>query len=347
MEIKILFQQGHSVRHIAKQLGMSRNTVKKYLASSMNKPCYQTRPSKKQKLDDYKSYLEERQRAASPGWIPATVLYREICAKGYKGSISLLRAFMVSVKKPTIKENIVRFETLPGLQMQIDWAVFSKGSCRLSAFIATLGYSRMSYVEFVNNERLETLLGCLINAFEYFGGSTQQLLFDNMKTVVLKRDAYAQGQHRFQPTLWHFAKHYGFMPKLCKPYRAQTKGKVERFISYLRHSFYLPLRAQLAQVGLTVNIHTANVAVKNWLNQIANCRIHAGLREKPHERFRAEQPLLLRLPPTPYELRLPTRVISHELTLPAHPVNDLHQEPIQHDLQVYQTIFNQQLGESL
>lgn len=107
----------------------------------------------------------------------------------------------------------------------------------------------MSYVEFVDNEKIDTLLKCLINAFEYFGGLTEYLLFDNMKTIVLKRDAYGQGIHRFHNKLWDFAKHYGFIPKLCAPYRAHTKGKVERFIGYLRHSFYVPLRSSLAQAN--------------------------------------------------------------------------------------------------
>src|SRR5438132_13583805 len=95
-----------------------------------------------------------------------------------------------------------------------------------------------------------------------------------MRTVVLERHGDGRGRHRFHPGFLDFARHCGFQPRLCAPYRAQTKGKVERFIRYLRESFWVPLSSRLAQEGLIVDRETANLAVKRWLRDVANARIH-------------------------------------------------------------------------
>jgi transposase len=336
MEIKILYRQGYSIRHIAKRLGISRNTVKRYLrATDASCLAYSLRSKQAGKLDPYQSYLLDRQEAAKPDKIPATVLYNEIVAQGYAGSISLLRQFLrTQVNLPAAP--IIRFETDPGKQMQVDWAHFRCGSKPLSAFIATLGYSRMSYVEFVTNQRIETLLECLLHAFEYFNGLTQELLFDNMKTVVLTRNAYAPNQHRFHPKLWEFAKQYGFIPKLCQPYRAQTKGKVERFIRYLRYSFYVPLRATLQQANIIVDLQTANHAVQRWLNDTANCRMHASLNQRPIDLFSQEKNQLISL------VSASCSPVANESTARKFVVlPEIEQPPLQHDLSIYQAILNQ------
>ena len=288
LQIKILHQQGQSARQIAKQLGLSRNTVKRYLQKTVDVPTYTARPQVLGKLTSYQTYLTQRQQAANPHWIPATVLFREIKEQGYQGSMSLLCQFLRTLKPSPSSQPIVRFETALGKQLQVNWAEFRRGKQRLCALIATLGYSRFSYVEFVTDQRLDTLLQGLIHAFDFFGGVPEQLLFDNMKTVVIERHAYAKGRHRFQAKLWDFAKHYGFVPKLCSPYRAQTKGKVERFIGYLRHSFFIPLQATLASANLRVDVATANQAVKHWLTQVANVRLHATLQQRPLDLWRRD-----------------------------------------------------------
>ena len=109
-----------------------------------------------------------------------------------------------------------------------------------------------------------------------------------MKTVITQRNAYGLGIHRFHSGLWEFAKEAGFIPRLCRPYRAQTKGKVERFIRYLRYSFYVPLNAQLKQAGLSLDVDTANIEVKKWLRDVANVRVHQTLDEQPIHRWDAE-----------------------------------------------------------
>ena len=122
-----------------------------------------------------------------------------------------------------------------------------------------------------------------------FGGVTREVLFDNMKTVVLERNTYGRGVHRFHAGFLDFAKHAGFMPRLCQPYRARTKGKVERFIGYLKRSFWVPFVASMRQLGLAPDKHAANAAVSRWLREVANARVHATTGEVPAARLLIER----------------------------------------------------------
>ena len=184
VEIRVLSRQGKSIREIARMLAVSRNTVRRYLRGE-GLPHYEreTRPSK---LDQYKQYIAERVKAAAPEWIPATVLLRELRRLGYPGGISILKEHLATLRPVAKPEPLIRFETEPGRQMQVDFATIRRGRDRFSVFIATLGWSRASYVEFVTDERMETLLGCHERAFYYFGGVLREVLYDNMRTVVIK-----------------------------------------------------------------------------------------------------------------------------------------------------------------
>ncbi|WP_215796453.1 IS21 family transposase [Paludibacterium paludis] len=298
VEIQILIRQGKSIREITRMLGVSRNTVRRHLREA-NSHRYKERPPRPSKLDPFIGYLRRRIREAHPQWLPTTVLMREIEPLGYSGSLSLLKQFYLPLR-PTRSQDadpVVRFETEPGQQMQADFVVFRRGASPLSAFVATLGYSRLSFVRFVDSEDFESVQECLLAACHYFHGVPRQALFDNMKTVVLERDAYGPGQHRFHPGLLSLAKTLGFVPKLCRPYRAKTKGKVERFNRYLRESFYNPLASRLKGAGLRVDVATANREVERWLAEVANVRLHATLKERPLDRWRHELDALQALPP--------------------------------------------------
>lgn len=122
------------------------------------------------------------------------------------------------------------------------------------------------------------------------------ILYDNMKTVIVERDCYGEGKHRLQSGFWDFSKHYGFIPKVCRPYRAQTKGKVERFIHFLKYSFYYPLIGELRSSGLIVDEATANFKVLHWLNEVANQRCHGTTGEIPFVRLQEEQGHLQTVP---------------------------------------------------
>src|SRR5262245_40649507 len=286
MEVGILRRQGRSLREIAVEMGMAVNTVRRYLAEG-GPPQYGPRPAQGSKLDPFKSYLEQRVKAAQPHWIPATVLAREIREQGFTGCDRLVSRHVRMLKPVEKADPLVRFETAPGEQLQIDWIEFPREI--LAAFVATLGFSRASYVEYVLDERIETLIGCHIGAFEFFGGVALEALYDNMKTVVIERDAFGPGQHRFHPSLWDLAKHYNVRPRLCRPYRAKTKGKVERFNRYLRYSFHVPLVTRLRQAGLTLDRETANVEVRRWLRDVANARVHGETSWVPAEALVAER----------------------------------------------------------
>jgi transposase len=326
VEIRVLRRQGKSIREIARLLDVSRNTVRRYLRSE-GLPRYE-RGAQPSKLDRYKHYIEERVKAAAPDWIPATVLLRELKALGYPGGYSTLKNHLATLRPTVPSEPVIRFETDPGRQMQADFATIRRGRDRLAVFIATLGWSRATYVEFVNDERLETLLGCHERAFFFFGGVPREVLYDNMRTVVTDRDQYGPGLHRYNRTFLDFAHHHGFLPRLCRPYRAKTKGKVERFIGYLRASFYIPLASQLRPEGLKVDRDTANARVGTWLREVANARVHATTGEIPLVRLELERERLQPMP-TPW----PGMILRSRTTTRA-----LIPRGYQHSLRIYEEL---------
>lgn len=320
VEIRVLRRQGKSIREIARMLDVSRNTVRRYLRAE-GLPRYE-REARPSKLDRYKNYLDERVKSAAPEWIPATVLLRELRALGYQGGYSILKDYLATLRPVATPEPVIRFETDPGRQMQADFATIRRGRDRLAVFIATLGWSRATYVEFVTDERLETVLRCHESAFYFFGGIPREVLYDNMRTVVTDRDQYGPGLHRYNRTFLDFAHHYGFLPRLCRPYRAKTKGKVERFIGYLRGSFYIPLASQLRADGLKVDRDTANARAGTWLREVANARVHGTTGEVPLVRLELERERLQSMPtpwpgvikPTPSKAPAPTpRGYQHSL----------------------------------
>src|SRR5690606_2309829 len=112
-------------------------------------------------------------------------------------------------------------------------------------------------------------------AMIYFGGVPEHVLFDNAKSIIIKRDAYGDKQHQWHAGLLSMARDYGFVPRVCRPYRAKTKGKVERFNSYLKGSFLVPLAASLKMAGLKLDVVSANAHIGPWLAEVANARLHA------------------------------------------------------------------------
>jgi transposase len=270
--------------------------------------------------------------SAAPERLAATVLLRELRERGYAGGYSILKEYLARLRPAAIPEPVERFETTPGEQMQVDWAVIRRGADRLSVFVATLGWSRAAYVEFVADERLEALLSCHEHAFLGFGGVPREVLYDNMRTVVLERNRYGRGRHRFHPAFLDFAGHCGFRPRLCQPYRAQSKGKVERFIRYLRGGLWLPLASRMAAEKVLVDQAAANLAVGRWLREVANARVHATTGEVPAERLEVERRTLGPVPP-PYGGQLPRRKVE----APSPPAPRV--VGLQHSLAIYDTLF--------
>ncbi len=293
--IHVLHKQGLSIRAIAGKLGLSRNTVRRHLAKPSELPRYQKRPKRPAKLDAYKDYIHERIQAAKPHWIPAAVLFREIKALGYEGGSSMVRVY-VSQLKPTTDEAITRFETEPGQQLQVDFTTIRRGKRSLKAFVATLGYSRATFVRFTDAEKQDDWLEGIEGACSYFGGVAREILFDNAKCIMIERDAYGDGKHRWNPSLLEQARRLGYRPKACRPYRAKTKGKVERFNRYLKESFITPLAASLKTAGLELTTELANAHVGPWLSEVAQQRIHGTTGVKPAKRLADERLVLLPFP---------------------------------------------------
>lgn len=329
MEIRVLAKHGKGVREIAREVGVSRNTVRRYLRST-DVARYRERPPQPGKLSAFEDFIRHRLASALPDRLAATVLLRELRARGYAGGYTLVKDFVAAQQPPPVADPVARFETAPGQQMQVDWATIRRGEDRLSVFVATLCWSRAAYVEFVTDERLETLLSAHEHAFLAFGGVPDEVLYDNMRTVVLQRDRYGPGKHRFQPGLLDFAGHCGFRPKLCRPYRAQTKGKVERFIRYLRGSFWVPLASRMAAEGVVVDAAAANLAAARWLREVANARTHATTGAVPAERLAEERPALRDIP-APYGGIVPAALDRQLRTV--RPIRG-----IQHPLAIYDTL---------
>lgn len=327
VEIRVLARQGHSIKAIARELAVSRNTVRRYLRGEAEQPRYPAREPRATKLGPFEAYLQERIEAARPRWIPATVLLREIHAQGYTGGISQLKAYLRPFKQRP-EEPVVRFETPPGKQLQVDFTTIRRGRDPLKAFVATLGYSRATYVRFSAREDSEAWLSGLREAFHYFGGVPLEALFDNAGAIITERDAYGDGQHRWHPALQALAETYGFRPKVCRPYRAKTKGKVERFNGYLKGSFVTPLAATLKSAGLTLDVHTANAHIGRWLAEVAHRRIHGTTGVQPAVRLAEEQGSLLPLPTSGPTAPLAAPRVSRPLP----------HESLQHPLSVYDAL---------
>lgn len=296
--IKKLLKKGLSKSAVARKLGISRNTVSRYA----NKPDGYiptiVKEPKETLVDPYLPHIVNMLQTAKDEdvYIPTTVIYEDIKLQGYEGSLRWLQQVINqhNLRDRILKEELVRFETTPGKQMQVDWIEFPKDN--LSAFVATMGHSRVSYVQYVTDEKIETLIQCHLNAFKYFGGIPQEGLYDNMKTVIIERNKYGYGKHKLNAMFEDFAKHCGFKIKVCKPYRAKTKGKVERFNHYLRYSFHNGLRVKLAMKNYELNIDNANAEVIKWLDNHANKRIHSTTLQQPFKLLKDELPYLKAIP---------------------------------------------------
>jgi len=176
------------------------------------------------KLGPYIEYVRARVEAARPAWIPAVVLLREIQERGYQGGLSQLKAYLAPLKNRE-PEPLVRFETPPGEQMQADFTYVRRGRYPLLAFVATLGYSRASFVRFTVAEDTQTLSHCLRESLIYFGGVPEHVLLDNPKTVVIERDFYGEGQHRYNRELLALARSSGSGPGSAVPTGPKRRGR--------------------------------------------------------------------------------------------------------------------------
>lgn len=281
MEIRSDYQKGLSYTEIGRKHNIDPRTAKKYALSS-SKPKYELIQPKSSKLDPYKQqidlWLEEAPYSAQR-------IYEKLLEMGFPGKSTIVQDYVASVKKKLNDKATVRFETMPGLQGQVDWGffenyrVYENGEMKkLYCFLMILGYSRMRYIEFVTDMSTSTLVRCHINAFRYFGGYPEEILYDNMKQVVIKR-LLKQEDSELNKQFEDFAGFYGFKPVLCRPYRGQTKGKVERTVQFVRDNFMIGIRYN--------SLHDLNGQALTWCNKV-NSKVHSTTNEIPFERLKQE-----------------------------------------------------------
>ena len=300
-----LHRQGLTVSEIARQSGLDRKTVRRYIQRGLEPPTYSPREPRQTLLDPFAGYLRDRVRAY-PGLTGARLL-RELKDLGYPGGYTAVTDFLRDVRPRSAPGFEVRFETAPGEQGQVDFAQFQvvftdePTTPRIVwLFSMVLGYSRLIWARFVMHQDLPTVLRCHVAAFEALGGAPRELLYDRMKTAVI-RDGEQDGIV-YNRALIDLARHYGFFPKACQPYRAKTKGKVERPFRYIREDFFLARGFR--------NLADLNDQLRRWLDGVANPRLHATTRRVVNEAFAEERLHLRPLPLAPFRavLRLERRI---------------------------------------
>ncbi len=292
--VKHYLEQGLTKAAIAERVGVSRRTIHYWLASGefdrpIGRPVrYPARPTK---LDRYKAIIRERLETYPE--LSAVRLFEEVRAAGYPGSLTQLKVFVRRVRPRPPVEPVVRFETPPGKQAQVDFADVRFPWGKRFGLLVVLGYSRLLWLHFYPRKTMRVLCEGLEAAFRFFGGVPRELLFDQLKAVVVEDQRPDGGRVLENPEFLRFAAHWGFRIRACRPYRAKTKGKVERPVRYVRQSLIYG-REFLDHADL-------NAQAADWLERVANVRVHATTKEQPIVRFeRDEQTVLLPLAPRPY-----------------------------------------------
>jgi transposase len=297
-DIEELKRQGLSIRAISGLTGYDRKTIRKYLIQPESTPVYGPRPVAPSKLDAFKAYLDERLKA---GVWNAQVLLRELRARGYPGGYTILKDWLQPQRESACTVAVRRFETPPGKQAQVDWGhlgtIEMDGQQRaLNGFTFTLGYSRAMMAEAALDQKLGTLLKMHEEAFRQLGGVPEEILYDRMKTVWLEIDE--RGEVVWHPVFLDFARYWGFQPRLCRPYRAQTKGKVESGVKYVRRNFLCGLQGREPSC-----LSDLNAQLRAWVWEVANQRVHGTTHEQVAVRWSVDQFSLQPIdgrPPYPY-----------------------------------------------
>jgi transposase len=278
---------GWGSKRIAAELGCSRNTVRRYI-EAQGWAAYRT-PGRARKLDGLEQWIAERFRQHRGN---AEVVRQDLEREhGLKVSLRTLERAVAPLRQALAAEAraTVRFETPPGLQMQIDFGELrvpvGDEAGRVYLFVATLGYSRRCYVQAFRHERQSAWFDGIEGAFAHFGGLPQEVLLDNARALVDHHDA-ATREVRFNERLKAFAQYWGFRPRACAPYRARTKGKDERGVGYVKRN---AIAGHRFASWAAMEAHLAW-----WMREIADKREHGTTGEPPAERFRRDEAAALR-----------------------------------------------------
>jgi transposase len=283
-EINELKREGLSIQAISQLTGFDRKTIRKYLLQPTGRPVYSPRPALMSKLEAFKPYLKERLQA---GVWNAQVLLRELRDRNYQGGYTILTDWLRPQRKEARVVAVRRFETPPGKQAQVDWghlgSIADDGEQRmLWGFTMTLGYSRILMAAAATDQKLGTLLRMHEAAFEQWGGVPEEILYDRMKTVWNGTDE--RGEIVWNAVFLDFVRYWGFTPRLCRPYRAQTKGKAESGVKYVRRNFLCGLQGREP-----ANLDDLNAELRRWVAEVANRRVHGTTHEQVLIRWAEDQ----------------------------------------------------------
>jgi len=280
---------GQAIAAIARELDLDRKTVRSCLQQTAWTP-YRRDASGSTLLDPERAWLVQRAPQVQHS---ARILFQELVQRGWKGSYETVKLAVRPLRADARIAALTqrRFETGPGEQAQVDWGEitvrFAGVSTKIHIFVMTLGFCRRGYAEGFLHERMPNLLAAHENAFAHFGGRCESLLYDRMRTVVIGSAVDGNGHRRakLNTTFDAFARYWGFTPRLCQPYRAQTKGKVESGVKYVKRNF---------APGRTFHdIDDFNAQLTTWQAEIADRRIHGTTHQPPIEQFAAEAPALI------------------------------------------------------
>jgi transposase len=279
-------EQGLKKSELAEKLGIHRRTIYHWIETGQldrelddELVHYKARPPVAKKVDPYRGIIQTRLEEFPR--LSAKRLFDEIRAAGYSGGYTQLKEYVRAVRPTPAPEPLVRFETAPGHQAQVDFASFTLPWGRRYALLVVLGYSRLLWMNFYARQTMQTLFRGLEAAFEFFGGVPAELLFDQMSAVITEDRRNDGGSLVENAEFLRFAHHHGFRVRACRPYRAKTKGKVERPIRYVRDSFFY---------GRTfLNDPDLDAQAEHWLRAVANVRCHATTKERPLERFERDE----------------------------------------------------------
>ena len=291
MLLRHYLERGVSKAELSRRFGVSRRTIHRWIESgeldrelTSGAARYSPRSRVPHKLDPYKEMIGAR--LAEFPKLSAKRLFDEVRAAGYEGGYSRVRDYVREVRPREPLEAPVRFETPPGHQGQVDFGTFRLPWGRRHALLVVLGYSRLLWLRFYSRQTMAVLHAGLESAFCRFGGVPRELLFDQMRAVVVSDDRASGGGLALNAEFLRFAAHWGFAPRSCRPYRAQTKGKVERPIRYVRESFFYGRSF--------ANDADLNEQAASWLEGTANVRRHGTTGERPVDRFDRDERQVLR-----------------------------------------------------
>lgn len=281
-----------SVPQIARELNIDERTVSRWVnAGKYRQREIVPRPSK---LDPFKRQIV-RWLETHP--YTATQIHLRLREIGFSGGITIVKDYVHQVRPPRTQA-FLTLAFAPGECAQVDWGQFGSINVgntrrRLSFFCMVLCYSRMLYVEFTLSETMEHFLACHQRAFEFFGGRVPaKIMVDNLKSAVLRR--IVGEAPVLNPRYKDFAEHYGFQIAPCGVRQAHEKGRVENAVGYVKKNFLSG--SELSDFRLVAP------AARQWLDGVANVRLHGSVKQKPVELFQKEKPALKPLAPMPYDV---------------------------------------------